>query len=86
MSALLLNLVSDWLTRRSTEDQPRGIHPVDLLEDVDFANYTLYIIPTANCKRGKSLDYSDAIVFDKSTVFKIFSSVHENQSFEIPPV
>ena len=40
MSAVLFNLVIDWLMHRSTEDQPRGIRWTlfDTLEDLDFSH------------------------------------------------
>lgn len=40
MSALLFNLVIDWVMRRSTEDQPRDIQWTlfSSLEDLDFAD------------------------------------------------
>ena len=40
MSAVLFNLVIDWMMRRTMEDQPRGIRwtLVDTLEDLHFAD------------------------------------------------
>ena len=40
MSAVLFNLVIDWLMHRSTEDQPRGIRWTlfHTLEDLDFSH------------------------------------------------
>ena len=40
MSVVLFNLVTDWVTWHTTEDQPRGIRWTlfDTLEDNDFAN------------------------------------------------
>ena len=40
MSALLFNLVIDWVMRKTTEDAPRGIrwNISSTLEDLDFAD------------------------------------------------
>lgn len=40
MSALLFNLVSDWVMRRTMEDQPRGIRwtPFSTSRDLDFTD------------------------------------------------
>ena len=40
MSTLLFNLVVDWIMRRTTEGQIRGIRgtPFSYLEDLDYAN------------------------------------------------
>ena len=40
MSALLFNMVIDWVMKKTTEDQPRGIRwtPFTTLEDLDFAD------------------------------------------------
>ena len=40
MSTLLFNLVVDWIMRRTTEDQIRGIRwtPFSYLEDLDYAD------------------------------------------------
>ena len=77
MSALLFNLVVDWLMRRSTGDQSRGIRwPFfSTLEDVDFAND----IALLSYKREITY-YRDAMVFDNSSVLKIFSIHTKTQS------
>lgn len=40
MSALFFNIVIDWVMRRTTENQPRGIRwtLLSTLEDLDFAD------------------------------------------------